>query len=419
MHGRRNPGIYILPVSGGKPLELTGGSDVGYPKWSPGGQEIAFLRESKDALAIYALPIFGGIEQRLYSGPATQFSPTFDWSPDGTSLAISQSDPDKVHARIALISLDTTSRRVLTTPSEQELDISPSFSPDGSRVAFVRSNVGGMVSELYVVPVGRGELKRLTYDSRNILGNLAWTPDGREIVFSSTRGGAPGLWRIPASGGTPEAVLGGSVNAANPIISWKGKLLAYQQTLEQNDIWRLPLANDKLRQGAPIPIVVSKGFNARPRFSPDGKKIAFESTRSGYSEIWICGSDGSNCASLTSLHGVAGAAQWSPDGRSIAFEFRPKEFTEIYIAEVGGGQPRMVATFPGTDNGGPSWSRDGEWIYFYSNREGSRFQLWKVHPGGGSPIQVTKNGGIFGIESPDGKYLYFAKFRTLEYGGYP
>src|SRR5262249_27372662 len=148
---------------------------------------------------------------------------------------------------------------------------------------------------------------------------------------------------------------------------WKGKLLAYQQTLEQNDIWRLPLANDKLRQGAPIPIVVSKGFNARPRFSPDGKKIAFESTRSGYSEIWICGSDGSNCASLTSLHGVAGAAQWSPDGRSIAFEFRPKEFTEIYIAEVGGGQPRMVATFPGTDNLGPSWSRDGEWIYFYSN----------------------------------------------------
>ena len=410
MHAEKNSGIYISSLSGGKPLQLTGGSDVGYPRWSPDGQEIAFLRESKGAVALNVLPVFGGIERRLYSGPATQFSLAFDWSPDGNSLAISQSDPDKIHARIALISVDGSGTRPLTTPSGQELDISPAFSPDGSTVAFVRSNVAGMVSEVYVVAVRGGEAKRLTYDRRYILGNLAWTPDGREIVFSSPRGGFPNLWRLSVSGGTPQAVAGSSVDAINPAISHKGNLLAYEQTLFQNDIWRLTLANDNSRQGAPVPILVSKGLNGRPRFSSDGKKIVFESSRSGYAEIWVCESDGSNCASLTSLHGVAGAPEWSPDGRYVAFEFHPNAYSQVYIAEVAGAQPRMVTTFPDADNGAPNWSRDGEWIYFYTSRDG-RFQLWKVRPGGGSPTQVTKNGGIFGTESPDGKFLYFAKFQ--------
>ena len=83
----------------------------------------------------------------------------------------------------------------------------------------------------------------------------------------------------------------------------KEDVLAYQQILLQNDISRFVLANDNFHQSEPVPIVTSKGQNERPRFSSDGKKIAFESSRSGYSEIWICESDGANCAALTSLHG--------------------------------------------------------------------------------------------------------------------
>ena len=410
MHTKNDSGIYVSSLSGGTPLKIASGADVGYPKWSPDGQEIAFLRVSKDAFVLNVLPVLGGIERRLYSGPATQFSLAFDWSPDGNSFALSQSDPDKVHARISLISLDGSRIKPLTFPSRQDIDISPAFSPDGSTVAFVRSNVGGMVGEIYVVSVGGGEPKRLTYDQRLIWGNLAWTSRGREIVFSSTRGGSPSLWRVSASGGTPEAVLGGTVDAINPSIAPKGDVLAYERILLQNDISRLVLANDKLHSSEPVPIVTSKGQNERPRFSLDGKKIAFESSRSGYPEIWICESDGTNCAALTALHGVAGAPGWSPDGRYVAFEFRPNAYSQIYIAEVAGTPPRMVVTFPGFDNGGPNWSRDGQWIYFYSDRDG-RFQLWKVRPDGGPPIQVTKNGGIFGIESSDGKSLYFAKFQ--------
>jgi Tol biopolymer transport system component len=152
----------------------------------------------------------------------------------------------------------------------------------------------------------------------------------------------------------------------------------------------------------------------RPSFSPDGKKIAFESDRLGYSDIWQCEIDGSNCVQLTSLRGLAGTARWSPDGHYIAFEFQSLHCYEIYVLEVPGGRPRLVRTFPGADNGAPSWSRDGQWIYFYSKHERGPLQLWKVPLKGGSPVQVTRDGGVYAIGSDDGHFLYYSK---LEHPG--
>jgi Tol biopolymer transport system component/DNA-binding winged helix-turn-helix (wHTH) protein len=412
LRNEKGSGIYSMLVTGGKPLRLTSDVSDGYPRWSPSGQQIAFSRRSKDGVAIYVLPALGGIERKLYEGPATAFSHAFDWSADGKFLAISQGDQDKTHARIALLAVTGSDTRGLTTPSEKYLDIDPAFSPDGSTVAFVRTNVGGMVSELFTVPAKGGEAKRLTFDHRTICGSLAWTADGKEILFSSSRSGFPNVWRISASGGTPQPASGGSVNASSPAVSLKGNQLAYEQMLFQDDIWRLDLTGKKLRRGSPVPVIAATGVNIRPHYSPDGKKIAFQSSRSGYTEIWVCDSDGSNCDTFTSLRGISGAPRWSPDGRYLAFESHPKAHTEIYVAEVGGGSPHLLSTFPGFDNGGPNWSRDGQWIYFYSNRERGVFQLWKVRRGGGPPIQVTRKGGIFGVESVDGRFLYFAKFEA-------
>jgi Tol biopolymer transport system component len=406
----KNSGIYSVLVSGGRPLRLTTNSSDSYPKWSPNGREIAFTRSSEQRVAINVLPSLGGPARKLYDGFSSAFSDGFDWSPDGRFLAISQAEQDGFHARIALLSLSDSEIRPLTAPSEQDTDSEPAFSPDGSTVAFVRSNAGGMVNDLYVAPLTGGEAKRLTFDHRNILGSLAWTPDGKEILFSSSSSGFFRLWRISASGGgSPQPVVGGSVKAFNPTVSIKGNQLAYQQVEFQNDIWRLNLKGRTLREGAPVLVVGTKAVNMRPQFSPDGTKIAFESFQSGYFEIWVCDSDGSNCGSLTSLRGVAGAPRWSPDGRHVAFEYRPQAYSQVYIAEVGGGPPILVATFPGADSGGPSWSRDGQWIYFYSDREHGRFQIYKTRLSGGSPIQVTKNGGAFGTESADGRFFYFAK----------
>jgi Tol biopolymer transport system component/DNA-binding winged helix-turn-helix (wHTH) protein len=410
LRNTNSPGIYTMLVSGGKPLRLTTGSQDNYPRWSPDGRQIAFTREAEEGVAIFAIPSLGGTERRLYAGPAVHFPHSFDWSPNGQFLAISESNRDRTHARIAILSLADSGIRRLTEPAEQDIDIEPAFSPDGSTVAFVRSNAGGMVSELYVVPTSGGEAKRLTFDQRTIWSLPAWTPDGNEILFTSSRSGSPSLWRISAAGGTPQPVAGSSVNGQCPTLSLKGNQLAYQQMVHQTDIWRFTPTDMKVQQSKPALVIGAKGWNVRPQYSPDGKKIAFQSSQSGYHEIWICDSDGSNCGSLTSLKGIAGAPRWSPDGRYIAFEYHPHSYTDLYVAEIGGGQPRLVPTFPDADNGGPSWSRDGQWLYFYSDREHGRFQIYKTRVSGGSPVQVTMNGGIFGVESGDGRFFYFAKY---------
>ena len=405
-------GIYTTVLGGERSLRLTSVASDCCAKWSPDSRQIAFSRPSGEGAAIYVIPALGGTERRLFLGPINQWASSFDWSPDGKVLAISESQTDKSHNRIALLSLADLSTRQLSAPPGQELDYAPAFSPDGASVAFVRGIVAGAVADIYVMPTKGGAAKRLTFDHTWILSPPSWTPDGRELVFASSRGGLTSLWRISASGGTPQPVLGSGALAFAPSVSPKGNQLAYERLFFKDNIWRLKLKDETHREGEPSSIVSEKGLIWRPQVSPDGKRLTFETNRSGYNELWACDSDGANYGQLTSLRGTAGAPRWSPDGKTIAFEFRPKGHSEVYLLDLSSGTPRMLATLPGADNGGPNWSRDGQWIYFYSDKGGGLFQLWKIPVAGGTPVQVTKNGGVFAAESADGRFLYYSKYEA-------
>jgi Tol biopolymer transport system component/DNA-binding winged helix-turn-helix (wHTH) protein len=400
----RQPGIYTAIIGGEKALRLTSDPMDSSPTWSPDGGRVAFTRYSPDdhSLSITAIPALGGSERKLYTFPykPPDSNEWVNWSPSGDFLAFTE------NRRVQLLSSADYTTQPLTSPPDRSIDYAPTFSPDGTRVAFVRGTEGDN-DDLFVVPVRGGEPKRLTFDRCSIYGPSAWTPDGREIVFSSSRRGLHNLWRIPASGGTPSAITG-VVTASHPSISRKGDLV-YLQQLSNDNIWRLNLKDQLHERGPAASLISAKWQNTRPQFSPDGKRIAFESDRSGYSEIWSCDSDGSDCGQLTSLKGTARAAHWSPDGRQIAFEFHPGDHRQIYVVDVPGGLPKLVPTFPDANNLAPSWSRDGEWIYFASDRENKSFGLWKVPVKGGFPVQVTTNGGAFAIESANEPFLYYSK----------
>jgi Tol biopolymer transport system component len=405
--------IYTTLVGGDKPLRLTVKSGVCCPSWSPDGRQIAFMRFLQPGMSINVVSALGGAEKSLYteeSGGVRGMCARLDWSPDGRMLAFGESKDRGIHSRIALLSLDDLTIRPLTSPVQQEVDCEPAFSPDGLRVAFGRGSVGGFGQDLFVVPVTGGEPRRLTFD--NAWGGApVWTQDGRDIIFSSKRGGLLNLWRISATGGSPRPVSGVGALAYHPTVPRKGNLLAYEHASMSSSIWQIILKDKAQALSTPSPVIASRGMiNWRPSVSPDGTQVVFESDRLGYSDIWYCTRDGSNCTQLTSLHGTAGTARWSPDGRHIVFEFQSRHYYELYVVDMPDGQPRLLPTFSESDNGAPNWSHDGKWIYFYSSHEKGALQLWKIPFQGGSPVRVTTNGGVYAIESDDGNFIYYSKF---------
>jgi Tol biopolymer transport system component len=152
------------------------------------------------------------------------------------------------------------------------------------------------------------------------------------------------------------------------------------------------------------------GENGGLQLSPDGKRMAFESDRTGGLDIWTSDRNGQNPIQLTAT-GTAGAPRWSPDGKEIVFDVGLgrdwREPRAVFLINADGGAPRPLLQ-DAFSNPVPRWSRDGKWIYFASNRTGD-WQIWKIQKSGGSPVQVTRQGGFAAEESPDGDYLYYAK----------
>jgi Tol biopolymer transport system component/DNA-binding winged helix-turn-helix (wHTH) protein len=410
INGHRNSGIFTALVSGDSSLRLTNSPADCCATWSPDSRQVAFVRRNESKDDIYVVPALGGIERKVYSSPR-DLNPHLTWSPDGRVLAFPENDGTDTHSWITLLSLvDSTTRR-LTMPPGEDRDDSPAFSPDGSQVAFDRESIAGVANNVYVVSAKGGAPRRLTFDNRPIFG-LTWDADGCEVIYSSIREGPAKLWRVSTSGGVPRPVPGVGLMAYSPSVPPKGNELAYRQAIGKDNIWRITLKDSKHLSGPPNIAIAAKGRKLRPNFSPDGKRIAFESDRLGAMEIWACNNDGRNCTQLTSLHGTAGNAHWSPDGRHIAFEFHPSERAEVYLLDVETHVSTLVSTIPGADNLAPSWSRDGRWLYFSSRRGTGPFQIWKISPTRGRPIQVTKAGGIAATESRDGRFLYYSKYEA-------
>jgi Tol biopolymer transport system component/DNA-binding winged helix-turn-helix (wHTH) protein len=414
-----NSDIYVKLIDAETPLRLTNNpaEDLN-PVWSPDGRYIVFLRQSAEGGEFYLIPALGGAERKLTS--IFPFQVPSDggshyYSPDGKFLAIPDKNSPSEPLSIHLLSIETRERRKLTTPPAGIIgDHNPAFSPDGKWLAFNRSSRWS-TEDLYVMRLAGGEPKRLTFDNMTING-LAWTPDSREILFDSRRGGSGKyLWRVSVAGGNPERVETGGNDAISPALSLTGNRLAYTQTLDDLNIWRIEL--DAMGKGKATTELIASTFNDHgPDYSPDGRKIVFSSGRSGNSAIWVCESDGSKPRLLHSCGPyVTGTPRWSPDGHWIAFDSRScapgaNGNPDIYVISADGGQPTRMTAEP-AENVAPSWSRDGRWIYFGSTRGGD-MQIWKMPSTGGAPTQVTRQGGFEGFESFDGKYLYYTKGRA-------
>lgn len=418
--------IYVKLIGPGPPLQITNEAALdSWPSWSPDGQTIAFLRASGSGkYGMYIVPALGGQERKLLDVfiPETEWlpSPYLAWSPDNKWIIYSHKDAPALPTSLFMVQIASReTRRITTAPSGAMGDSAPAVSPDGSKLVFSRVTGIGP-TDLYLVPLNNDyspakDPQRISFFNW-VLAGAAWTPRGTNIVFSHDQN----LWKVPFSGNgsiesQPQKIETFGDGATSPAIARLGKRMAF---VKPNggplNIWRLSLdqrsnkGQKNTKPNDPVDLMPSTVDEFSPQYSPDGKRIALESARSGSLEIWTCLSTGASCSMLTSFgNQVTGVPHWSPDGQQLAFYSRPKDNAQIYVINSEGGGLRRL-TDDKWGNFFPVWSKDQRWIYFASNRTGTD-QIWKVSPAGGEPVQVTTNGGFACTESPDGKFLYYTR----------
>ena len=386
--------IYVKVVgSSAPPLRLTNQPVRDWaPEWSPDGKSIAFIRSPGPSGAVVLIPALGGPERKLCDTKGDSLS----WHPDGKRIAIMDRASSSEPYHIAIVDLETGGKKALTRPGKDYVgDGAPAFSPDGETLAFSRWRIrsGG---DLHTLDLRDGREKPLPLRSSSL--RLAWTPDSRAIVAGDSL--------VPLDG-SPVRLLQGVRVGAEATVS-KGRLegeasLAFVDRTEDQNIWR----KDLQPPGPSQQIIASTRLERFPKWSPNGSRIAFASSRSGTPRIWLSDANGGGLVELGTDGRVNG---WSPDGTQILLDGGRKggsSAADIFVLGVDGGAPRNLTNSP-SDEVRASWSQDGATIFFRSNRSG-RNEIWRMPALGGDAFQVTKNGGSEAQDSPDGKLLYVVK----------
>jgi eukaryotic-like serine/threonine-protein kinase len=345
--------LWTVPVLGGSPRRL-GNLEGHAGAWSPDGNRIAYSKDNE----VFVANSDGGESRRLFT--TAGMCDDLRWSPDGTILRFTANDPK------------TNNRSIWQASSD-----------------------GGNLHAL---------LPGWNNPPNECCG--AWTPDGRYFVFQATRDGTANVWALREGGGLfrstpkePVQLTTGPMNIGAPVPSRDGKRLFVQGLQPRGELVRY---NTKSGQFEPyLSGISAMGLD----FSRDGKWVAYNDGADG--TMWRSKVDGTEKIQLAFPPMQAFLPRWSPDGKQLAFMGHPPgERWQIYVVSAAGGSPELV--FRSGDNlADPNWSPDGKSLVFGENapsNQGSAVYILGLKTRTASKLQGSD--GLFSPRwSPNGRYV--------------
>lgn len=356
--------LYLLRVGGKNPRNLTKDStaDETQPAFSPDGEHIAF-RSERVPSGIYVMEATGENVRRV---AAEGFHPS--WSPSGEEIVISEAGRDLPDVRnnepseLRIVNVETGALRVLTRGDAMQ----PAWSPSGERIAYWYMPPSAGRRDIATIPLAGGAPVVVTKDGTTNW-NPVWSPNGRYLYYASDRGGNMNFWRVAIdekSGqvlSEPEAVVTPSKYSRHLGFSRDGKRMIYVQTNSQSNIQasHFDARSEKLI-GEPFWITRGDRQVAGPELSADGRQFVMRLPRRTQDDIVVVNFDGTNWRDLTNDKYFDRYPRWSPDGKRVAFTSDRSGNYEVWTIDADGTNLHQVTFAKKGDTSFPIWSPDGQ-----------------------------------------------------------
>ena len=424
--GPKGLDLYVKSVDSDDVLRLTRHAfDFVAPAWSPDGNQIAFFGSSKNESGLYLVQASGGGEKKLRSTypSARNALSNIAWS--GKTIAFADAPVAGGRQRLQLLSLETQQISQIEHNEKCQDEAMPAFSHDGKLLAYACYVDSGHFS--FSIASSQGRSPHTIKELDGSTEGMTWSGDDKRLIFSHLQRGFPddrlqemslsdgSVRELSFSAGAPLRDLPIGKDTIWPNIAASSGRLVYTMVSGGNEvtIWRTDLRQP---HSPPIKLISSNRRQVFPQYSPDGKYIAFSSNRGGNSEIWMSDSAGQNLVQLSNLKPAGSVIpSWSPESRRIVFDSRKDGHSDLYILDIAERTPRKLNV--GTMNASnPSWSHDGNWIYFVNGPGETAEQIYRVSPEGTHVEAITSAHGYHPLDSFGGTGVYFvAPPTTLEF----
>ena len=392
--------LWLRQVGTTSDVQISSQTDAGGLTFSPDATHLYYRNFFGD---LFRIPVLGGPRSLLMKG----LSSSITFSPDGKRFAFLRSNyPSQGESSLLTVSLDGTDEQRIASRREPDFfGGRPAWSPDGKVIACAAPSTNGQGISVVEVQLQSGAQRTMTSQRWLEVTDLEWLSDGSGLLVLATDQSsllfAQKIWLLSYPGGEARRLTNDFSTYDGLSLTTDSSMLVTVQEGQAANLWLVP--DGESSRARQITSRASRYFGLS--WTPDGK-LVYASDASGNWDIWIMGPDGGGGTQLTVNANANLLPSVSPDGRYILFTSNRSGSdgsVNIWRMDIDGGNPKQLTN--GNLDHSSSWSPDGNWLVYVHESSSFTPTLWKVSIDGGDPVQLTDREAGNPVFSPDAKLI--------------